>query len=120
MQDRTFQKDHLTGGRRSGVSFNVSLKCNVPLAFNSLVKLWGHVDYVSYPILSGTEVVVVVGFFYTFHLKTYNTYYLIPLLTKYYTLLQKQYHLERKTTSTNWQHKTENTNIALHVATHHH
>ena len=57
------------------------------------------------------------AFFYTFHLKTYNTYYLIPLLTKYYTLLQKQYHLERKTTSTKWQHKTENTNIALHVTT---
>ena len=54
---------------------------------------------------------------YTFHLKTYNTYYLIPLLTKYYTLLQKQYHLERKTTSTKWQHKTENTNIELHVTT---
>ena len=35
-------------------------------------------------------------FFFTFQLKTYNTYYLITLLTNYYTLLPQQYHLERK------------------------
>ena len=50
-------------------------------------------------------------------LKTYNTYYLITLPTKYFTLLLKQYHLERKLTSTKWQHKTKNTNIALDVTT---
>ena len=62
------------------------------------------------------------GYFFLGHpvyikLKTYNTYYLITLPTKYYTLLLKQYHLERKITSTKWQHKTKNTNIALHVTT---
>ena len=50
-------------------------------------------------------------------LKTYNTYYLVTLPTKNYTLLLRQYHLERKITSTKWQHKTKNTNIALHVTT---
>ena len=33
-------------------------------------------------------------FFSIFQLKTYNTYYLITLLTNYYTLLLQQYHLE--------------------------
>ena len=56
-------------------------------------------------------------FFLYIKLKTYNTYYLITVPTKYFTLLLKQYHLERKFTSTKWQHKTKNTNIALDVTT---
>ena len=52
---------------------------------------------------------------YTFHLKTYKKYYLITLLTKYYTLLQEQCHLERKTMSTKWQHKTEKHNHSTNI-----
>ena len=34
--------------------------------------------------------------FFTFNLISYNTYYLITLLTKNYTLLLVQYHVEQK------------------------
>ena len=52
------------------------------------------------------QTIPMVVFFLYIKLKTYNAYYLITLPTKYFTLLLKQYHLERKFTSTKWQHKT--------------
>ena len=52
-----------------------------------------------------------------FYIPTKNLQYILlnTLLTKYYTLLLQQYHLERKTTTTAWLQITENTTIALHV-----
>ena len=37
---------------------------------------------------------------FTFNLNSYNTYYLITLLTKYYTPLLVQYYLEQETMTT--------------------
>ena len=55
--------------------------------------------------------------FFTFNLNSYNTNYLITLLTKKLYPTTSTIPCGAKTINTSWQHKTGNTNIALHVTT---